>query len=562
MKLRNCQAIIEGDRVYLKTLNIKNATQEYCDWLNDSQVNKYLETRESTIRDLSNYIRNKLRSDNCIFFGIFFKENNKHIGNVKLEPIEWDKKKTIFGIMIGDKNYWQMGLGTEATKLAIKFAFERLSLNEVELGVISENKPAIRVYEKVGFKVTEIRKKAVNHDGKIFDDIIMNIKKNNSGEPGIKILKRCSRCLLPETHETIVFDGSGVCNVCRQIEYKAEKIDWRKRKDDFIELINLYKGKNSYDCVVPFSGGKDSTWTLYYLIKKCGLKPIVVQFDHGFMRPNLLENNIRTFKKLGVDFISFRPNWQVVKKVMLESLKRKGDFCWHCHTGIFSYPMQIAVKFNVPLVIWGEPSSEYTSYYSYEQPEEVDEKRFNRFVNLGITAEDMSGMIEGLTLRDLEPFRYPSLKSLRAIGYRSVCLGSYIPWDIKKQSAIIKKELGWKGDKVEGVPDQYNYEKIECAMQGVRDYLKFIKRGFGRVTHLASIDIRNNRLKREVGLRLVKKYEGKRPASLDVFLKYLDISEKEFNDIALSHVVSPNQPLIKKISRGIVLPDQKTWNKD
>lgn len=562
MNLKNYQVKFGGERIYLKTLNTKNATPEYCSWLNDPEVNKYLETRKSTVQDLKIYIKSKQKDNDCILFGVFFKENNKHIGNIKLELIKRNKKKAVFGIIIGDKNYWQIGIGTEATKLAIKFAFEQLFLNEIELGVIAENKPAICVYEKNGFKIKKVKKNAINHEGKFFDDIIMSIKKRDYKAPGLLNLKRCSRCLLLETHETIVFDENGVCNVCRQIEYKEKKIDWKKRKKDFTGLINQYKNKYPYDCIVPFSGGKDSTWTLYYLVKKCGLKPLVVQFDHGFMRPNVLANNVRTLKKLGVDFISFRPNWQIVKKLMLESLKRKGDFCWHCHAGIFSYPMQIAVKFNVPLVIWGEPSSEYTSYYSYDQSEEVDEKRFNRFVNLGITAEDMSGMIQDITLRDLEPFRYPSLKSLRAIGYRSVCLGSYMPWDIKKQSAIIKKELGWRGDKVEGVPAQYNYEKIECAMQGVRDYLKFIKRGFARVTHLASIDIRNHRLKREIGLKLIKKYEGKRPASLDVFLKYLDITEKEFNDIAISHVISPNQPFIKKVRRGKELLDQKLWSKD
>ena len=264
------------------------------------------------------------------------------------------------------------------------------------------------------------------------------------------------------------------------------------------ELIEEYRGKYEYDCIVPFSGGKDSTFTLYYLMKEYNIKPLVVQFDHGFMRPNLLENNERTFRKLGVDVISFRPNWKIVKKLIKESLIRKGDFCWHCHTGIFSYPMHLAIKYNTPLVLWGEPSSEYTAYYDYQhdEVEEVDETRFNRFVNLGITAEDMKGMIEDdidLDYRDLAPYTYPSLRDLKKLRYRSVCLGSFIPWNVRSQSELIMNELGWKGDEVEGVPvDLYPYEKIECAMQGVRDYIKYQKRGYGRVTQMTAIDIRNN----------------------------------------------------------------------
>ena len=373
-------------------------------------------------------------------------------------------------------------------------------------------------------------------------------------------LRLCTRCTIPETHETISFDEEGVCNICRQHEYKHDAIDWAARKRDFDTLIEEHRGKYAYDCLLPFSGGKDSTFTLYYLMKEYQLKPLVVQFDHGFLRPRTIENNMRTMKKLGVDFLSFRPNWQIVRKLMLESLKRKGDFCWHCHTGIFSFPMQLAVKFNVPLLIWGEPSAEYTSYYGYDEPEEVDERRFNRFVNLGITADDMLGMTDGIEARDLEPFRYPALRDLRRIGVRSVCLGSYIPWDVKAQSQLIADELGWQGDQVEGIPPEYSYEKIECFMQGIRDYLKFLKRGYGRTAHLTTLDIRNGRMDRATALALIAEYDGKRPASLDLFLKFLELDEQEFMDIALSHVISPWQPDLIQIERGKPLPDMGRWD--
>jgi N-acetyl sugar amidotransferase len=392
---------------------------------------------------------------------------------------------------------------------------------------------------------------------------------SNTGTGKFKSLRYCSKCLIPETHETIVFDEEGVCNVCRQIEFKHTKIDWESKGEALDELIEQYRGKSDYDCVVPFSGGKDSTWTLYYLVKIKKLKCLVVQFNHGFMRPTLLENNTRTFRALGCDVITFTTNWKIVQKLMLESLKRKGDFCWHCHTGIFSYPMHVAVKYNVPLIFWGEPQAEYTSYYTYEdtlnEAEEVDETRFNRFVNLGITADDMAGMIDVEDKRDLIPYSYPKLKDLMKIGYRSVCLGSYVPWDVKKQVGIIQEELGWKGDKVEGVPAEYNYEKIECGMQGIRDYLKFIKRGYSRVSHLTSIDIRNGRLSREEGEKLVDEFEGKKPASLPVFLDYVGIDEEEFYKFALQHQVDPfnlDQDDINALGDGEEVWDQKLWYKE
>lgn len=356
-------------------------------------------------------------------------------------------------------------------------------------------------------------------------------------------LKLCTKCVTPETHETINFDENGVCSICRNVAYKQEQIDWEAKRTEFRALVESHRNKGQYDCIIPFSGGKDSTWTLYRLMTEYKVRPLVVMFDHGFMRPGVSENALRAFRSLGVDVHRFTPNWKVVQRTMLEALKRKGDFCWHCHTGIFAYPMQVAVMTKTPLVIWGEPSAEYTSYYGYDEQEEVDEKRFNRFVNLGITAEDMQGMLgTGIDLRDLMPFQYPALRDLRQLKARSVCLGSYEPWDVKMQFDVIQRELGWQGDQVEGVPPGYDYEKIECFMQGVRDYIKYLKRGYSRVSHLTSIDIRNGRLDRATALQMVQEYEGKKPQSLAVFLEYLGITEKEFNDIVLEHVISPWQP--------------------
>jgi N-acetyl sugar amidotransferase len=374
-------------------------------------------------------------------------------------------------------------------------------------------------------------------------------------------LKRCTKCVMPETWESINFDEKGICNICRNAKFKKEKINWKAKRQEFIEFIGQFKGKGQYDCIVPFSGGKDSTFTLWSVVKEFGLKPLVVCFDHGFFRPKILASRERTLKKIGVDFLSFRPSCRVVKKVMLEALKRKGDFCWHCHSGCFAYPMQIAVKFKIPLVIWGEPSAEYGGYYSYDDDEEIDEKRFNMYVNLGITAQDMQGMIKDLTMRDLEPFKYPSLDELRQIKCRSVCLGSFIPWDVKNNVKIIKRELGWQEDRVEGLPPGYGYEKVECIFQGIRDYLKFIKRGLGRTAHLTSIDIRNNRMKRAEAMRLTNKYDGLRPASLDIFLQALDLNEKEFMEIAMSHEVAPYRHNPAKTKKGKPLWDQNLWDK-
>ena len=164
------------DRIYLRSLKKEDASQEYCQWLNDPKVNIYLETRECTIDDLKKYIKKQVDDPNSIFVGIFDKISDKHIGNIKLEPIDWKKKEATLGILIGDMNYWNKGIATEAIRGIVNYSFNNLKLKRIELGVINENLGAIRCYEKVGFKKVKTKKNGANHNGRLYDTIIMEYK--------------------------------------------------------------------------------------------------------------------------------------------------------------------------------------------------------------------------------------------------------------------------------------------------------------------------------------------------------------------------------------------------
>jgi N-acetyl sugar amidotransferase len=374
-------------------------------------------------------------------------------------------------------------------------------------------------------------------------------------------MKRCTKCLTKETVDTITYDDYGVCSVCRQVEFKKEKIDWNDRKEQLSAIISEHQGKGLYDCVVPFSGGKDSVFQLWYIVKELKLKPLVVRYNHWGYRPLLAENNTKVLKQLGVDVVEFATNFHVVRELMLESLKRRGDFCWHCHTGIYAGVMHMALRFDTPLIFWGESTAEYHSWYTFEEMEEVDEKRFNRLMNQGMTADDMYEFLSGrVDRRDLWMFDYPKRKDLIRLKVQSICLGNYIEWNTKRQVEIIKRELGWKGQAVEGVPPQYDYEKIECAFQGMRDYAKFVKRGYGRANHLLSIDIRNGEISRDEALLLEREYDGKRPASIDWFLDLLQISESSFYELLEKHQVFPWVFDVSKVETGNPLPDMGQWD--
>ncbi|MDM7980526.1 MAG: N-acetyl sugar amidotransferase [Rhizobium sp.] len=375
-------------------------------------------------------------------------------------------------------------------------------------------------------------------------------------------MRKCTRCLTPETVDTISFDSEGVCSVCRQVEFKNEKIDWDDRQRQLDGLIAEYANKGIYDCIVPFSGGKDSVFQLWYIVRKLKLKPLVVRFNHWGYRPKVEENNTMVFKKLGVEVVEFTPNFHVVRELMLESFKRRGDFCWHCHTGIYAGVMHMAIKFETPLIFWGESTAEYHSWYTFEEMEEVDEKRFNRLMNQGITADDMYEFLQGrVEMRDLWMFNYPKRKDLIKLKVRSICLGNYIKWDTKANVELIGKELDWHGHQVEGVPPEYHYEKVECTFQGMRDYSKFVKRGYGRANHLLSIDIRNGRKTREEALEIEKEYDGKRPASMDWFLEILNMTEDEYYAYLEPHQVHPWKFDKEKVETGPVPYDFEKWDR-
>lgn len=374
-------------------------------------------------------------------------------------------------------------------------------------------------------------------------------------------MRECSKCLIKETTDAVGIGADGVCSVCKAVDCKHQ-IDWTARRLELDAIVGEAKARNDqWDCIIPYSGGKDSAWQALFVVRELKMRPLLVRYNHWHMRPVVEENNVRLFKELGVDFLDFRANWKIVREMTREAILRRGDGCAHCHQGVYAWPMQMAVKFKIPLILWGEKLAEYQSFFSYADKEAVDEVRFNRAMTQGITATDFWQFFKdrGFDERDLAPFRYPAKADLEAVGVKSICLGDYVFWDTRANVEQIKKELGWKGAVVEGRPDAYDYEKIECFAQGQRDFSKYIKRGFGRGNHLANIDIRHGRLTREEGDAIQKESDGKRPHSLPVFLEMMGLTEEEFMSTMHTHEVDPWTSEGAVFETGLKLGDEDQW---
>lgn len=348
-------------------------------------------------------------------------------------------------------------------------------------------------------------------------------------------VKYCSTCLFPETKPDLFFDDQGVCSACVAAEQKNIDIDWEQRKKDFNSIINHYKkkeGEIGYDCLIPVSGGKDSTYQVYYMKEVCGLNPLCVCFETTNLT-ELGQHNLDNISKMGVDLIYFKKNYNAYKSMVIEGFKRVGDEMWPNHLGIFTIPIHFAVKFNIPLIIWGEnPQQEYGGPVESVLNKQLNRKWLEEFGGLlGNRIQDMIG-VDGLTEKELTPYFYPSDEEIERVGVTGIFLGHYFFWDARVQLEVVKAH-GFKVKEDGPVEGTFtNYENLDEKMHGLHDYLKFVKYGFGRATDHACIDIRNKRLTREEGLKLVKQFDGKYPHySINEFVNYTGMNKAEVDAI-------------------------------
>jgi N-acetyl sugar amidotransferase len=344
-----------------------------------------------------------------------------------------------------------------------------------------------------------------------------------NGKPLYENLKYCARCCLPETCESIKFDEMGICTACRSSEQKMH-IDWKKRERQLSELINKYKDRpdSYYDCIVPISGGKDSCFQLHVITKVYGLRALAVTFNHNWYSEVGRYNLFNVLEKCDVDHIMYTPSRSLINRLAKKSLYKIGDSCWHCHAGVGAFPLQVAVKFNIPFIIWGESIAEHYKATHYE-PVPFDANYFKR-VSSKLSSCEMT--CEEISKRELCFFMIPSSEELEKVGVVGIHLGDYIFWDEERQVEFIKKYYGWKEDNVEGTYKKY--KSVECKMIGVHDYIKFIKRGFCRATDHASADVRAGLMTREEGFDIIKEVDPERPNGLDYYLETTGMSEEEF----------------------------------
>jgi N-acetyl sugar amidotransferase len=361
---------------------------------------------------------------------------------------------------------------------------------------------------------------------------------------------------MPHTKPDLHIDDEGVCNACRSIE-KRKEIDWNLRKKELFELLEKHRWYGSnWDCIVPVSGGKDSTYQVIRMLQ-LGLNPLCIT-SHTCDLTDIGRKNIENIKRLGVDHVDFSPNPIVRAKLNRIGLTEVGDISWAEHVGIFTIPVRAAVQFNVPLLVWGENSqNEYGGPAAAAEGSVLTRRWLEEFGGLlGMRVSDLSETY-GIEPRHLLPYQYPSDEELKRVGVTGLFLGHYLPWD-GLSNALIAQANGFVtyDHPVEG--SMVNYENLDNYQTGIHDYFKFLKFGFSRTTDIACLHVRRDRITRQDAVEVVKARDGKFPWSylgkpLEEILAPLDMSVDEFTKVCDRFT---NKKIFKRDSAGNLIKDK------
>jgi N-acetyl sugar amidotransferase len=343
-------------------------------------------------------------------------------------------------------------------------------------------------------------------------------------------MKICKRCLYTENHPlNIVFDNKGICSGCR-IHEEKDIINWDIKSQELKELLENYRNKsgNNYDCIIPVSGASDSYFIVHIIKNVYGMNPLLVTYNKHYNTSVGIRNLANLRSKFDCDIITLTVNPEIVKKITRATIRKIGSIYWHCIAGQTVFPVQTAVKFKIPLIIWGAHQGvDQVGMFSHHDKVEMTRKYRKEHDLMGVEAEDLIDDFDNILESDIIQYKYPTNEEIEKIGVRGIYLNNYHRWDSKAQHEEMIKLYDFESNIQNRTFDNYN--NVDCwNYSDIHDYIKLIKHGYGKVTDHVCREIRLRRLTREQGVKFVTKYQLIKPLYLDKFLEWIGITENSF----------------------------------
>lgn len=349
------------------------------------------------------------------------------------------------------------------------------------------------------------------------------------------MLKFCSKCAYPSNAKpTITFDTFGVCSGCRYNEFRSNsEVNWDERFEELRNLLQVYslsarKKGARYDCIIPVSGGKDSSFQVWLVKEQLGFEPLLVHFNHQFNSTAGLRNLENLVQVSGCDLVTISLEPEVVKKVARKMTLDIGDITWHYHAGIMTAPFRVAVNYKIPLILWGEHGfGELTGVVSLKDKPEFTNWKRKQYDMRGIDPANLSQELD-LPNGALDELLFPSRDDIENIGVRGIYLSNYILWDALGHAQLMYEKYGFRPITFRRERTFNLYSKIEDHANEVHDYQKFLKFGYGRATDDASMELRHERLSRATAFELIREYDSNEPQTLEYYLDYLELTRQDF----------------------------------
>ncbi len=348
---------------------------------------------------------------------------------------------------------------------------------------------------------------------------------------------QCVRCLYSVFHPLgLVLDDEGVCSGCR-IHEEKDTLDWGVRWKKLEDLVSPYKVESgrTYDCIVPVTGGNDSHFIVHTVKNRLGLNPLLVTYNKYFNTALGIRNLANLRIKFNCDIVVQNVNPMAVRNITRTTLRELGSMYWPCIAGQTVFPVQTAVRYKVPLIIWGAHQGlEQVGMFSHEHEVEMTRRYRKDHDLMGKEADDLLSIFDTLSEDDVWQYRYPDDADLASVGVRGIYLGNYVRWDPKPQHEEMVRQFDYQGATFGRTFDTYDH--VDCYnFMDVHDHIKYLKHGYAKVTDHACREIRHGRLTRDQALALVRFHEVQPMAHLDKFCEWLRVDARALAFIFNQH---------------------------
>ena len=341
------------------------------------------------------------------------------------------------------------------------------------------------------------------------------------------MIKLCKKCLYPISHPLgITFDENQICSGC-QIHKEKFYLDWDSKLNQLHSVARKYKKLgNKYDCIIPVTGGNESFFVTYFVKYILKLKPLCVSYN-SLYSSDVGHNNLATLRRVfNVDINIHIPSRDQVKAITRASLYKINSMYWHVHAGSTAFPLHVAIKNNIPLIIWGgNESIEQVGMYSHKDNVEMSRRYRNNHHLMGFELDDLENFDPSIAKFNNQIYKYPNYKLIRQKNIIGIYLSNFIPWNQKDQHEFMLKNFQYK---VSNFKSTFNgYEHPHCSFyNGIHDWFKYLKHGYGRLLDHLVREIRWNRITTEEAINYIKFFKPKSPnKNIRLFAEFLGIKD-------------------------------------